>query len=349
MSNIDLIDRLADEGVLSVEEFTELLSTYTAPDRDRAASLAYRMARAEFGCDLHAWGVIDISNICVRDCYYCGICRANEDVERYRLTVSEVLACCAEGHRLGFRTFLLRSAEDPEITDDFVEDMIWQIRKRFPGSAIALALGEHSRQTYERYFSAGADRYLLRHESADPEHYAQLHPRRMTLANRTRALQDLKDIGFQTGPGMLVGAPHQTAERLAKDLVFLADFDPALASVGAFLPTPGTKYAETPPGSLEKTLFVLSLVRIMLPDAGIPVLPSVASLHSRAREMAVMAGANILLPNLTPTVERGKFAPYDGLLTLGAEAADGFEKLTHRMGAIGYGFACDRGDLPVRH
>lgn len=348
MANIELIDKLAAEGVLSVDEFTELLSSYDAADRDHAASLAYRIARAEFGTALHAWGVIDISNICARECFCCGICRDSE-IERYRLTVEEVLDCCAEGHRLGFRSFLLQSGEDPELTDDVIENLIWRVRKKFGDSAIALSFGERVRDTYERYFSAGADRYLLRHETADPEHYAKLHPRRMTLSNRIRALDDLKDIGFQVGCGMMIGTPFQTPELLAKDLAFLAEFDPSFATVGPFISSQATRFADEPRGSIELTLFVMSLVRIMLPDAGMPVMPTIAVMHSRGREMAVMAGANIVLPNLTPPVVREQFAVNDGRLTCGPEVAEGFGKLSTRMSAIGYTFASDRGDLPVRH
>lgn len=348
MSNTDLIDRLATQGVLGVDEFEELLATYTPADRDHAASLAYRIARDRFGTALHAWGVIDVTNNCVKDCFYCGICRGNESADRYRLTLQEILESCAEGHALGFRTFVLQGADDPEFSDDVIVDVVWKVRKRFPDTAIALAFGERSRASYQRYFDAGADRYLLRHESADAEHFAQLHPRRSTLANRIRCLEDLQAIGFQTGPGMLVGMPFQGPRQLAQDLVFLADFDPAFASVGPFLPSHATRFADTPAGSVEKTLFVLSLVRILLPDAGIPVLPAMAVVHPRGREMAVMAGANIVLPNLTPAAERAKFATYDGKLTTGAEAAQGVELLQRRMAAIGYTLAPDRGDYQRR-
>jgi len=348
VSNIELIDRLAADGVLAEEDLEVLLATYTAADRDYAASLAYRIARGRFGTNLHAWGVIDITNNCSKDCFYCGLCRSNEALERYRLSTEEVLACCSEGHRLGIRTFVLQAAEDPDFGDDVADDLIWRVRKGFPDSAIALSFGERSRAAYQRYFDAGADRYLLRHETADADHYAQLHPRRSTLANRIRCLEDLKSIGFETGSGMLVGTPFQTPLRLARDLLFLADFDPALVTVGPFLPASTTKFAEAPAGSVEKTLFVLSLVRIILPNADLPVMTSIATAHPRGREMAVMAGANIVMPNLTPPAERAKYALYDGRGTLGADAADGLEILKRRMAAIGYTLASDRGERRTR-
>lgn len=348
MSNIDLIDRLAADGVLAEEEFTELLATYTAADRDYAAALAYRIARGQFGTQLHAWGVIDLTNHCSKDCFYCGLCRSNEALERYRLSTEDVLRCCAEGHDLGIRTFVLQAAEDPEFGDDVADDLIWRVRKGFPDSAIALSFGERSRAAYQRYFDAGADRYLLRHETADAEHFAQLHPRRSTLANRIRCLEDLKSIGFETGCGMMVGTPYQTPLRLARDLLFIADFDPALVTVGPFLPSSSTKFTGSPAGSVEKTLFMLSLVRIILPDADLPVMTSIATAHPRGREMAVMAGANVVLPNLTPPADRAKYSLYDGRVTLGRDAAEGLAILMKRMAAIGYTLASDRGERQRR-
>ncbi len=348
MSNIELIDTLAAEGVLSVEEFEQLLTTYTAADRDHATSIAYRIAREHFGSTLLAWGVVDVTNHCIKDCYYCGLCRSNEELERYRLTVPEVIDCCAAGHALGFRTFVLQGGEDPEYTDDVIDDMIWQVRKRFPDSAITLAFGERPRSSYERYFAAGADRYLLRHESADAEQFARVHPRRMTLANRIRCLEDLASIGYDTGCGMMVGTPFQTPAHLARDLAFLADFDPAIVAVGPFIPARSTRFADQPRGSVEKTLFVLSLLRIMLPDAGIPVVSSIGTAHPRGREMAIMAGANIVMPNLTPPEERAKFSVFDGKLTGGVEVAEGVEKLKRRLDAIGYTLQPERGDFRRR-
>lgn len=344
MSNIELIDRLAADGGLSEEEFTGLLSSYTAADRDYAAAMAYRIARGQFGTQLRAWGVIDVTTNCSRDCFYCDLRRDNEAQERHRLSADDVLRCCAEGHELGIRTFVLQAAEDPEFGDDVADDLIWRVRKGYPDSAIALAFGERPRSVYQRYFDAGADRYLLRHETADAEHFAQLHPRRCTLANRIRCLEDLKSIGFETGCGMMVGTPYQTPLRLARDLRFVADFDPALVTIGPFLPAAGTRFADAPAGSLEKTLFVLSLVRILLPDAGLPVLTSLATAHSRGREMAVMAGADILMVDLTPPAVRAKSARRDDRLAPSGDPAEGLELLRRRMGAIGYTLASDRGE-----
>ena len=344
MANTDLIDRLAAEGTLSAPELEALLSTYTPADREYATSRAYKVARARFGTALHAWGVIQITNECARDCYFCGIANTAADVTRYRLTPEQILGCCEEGYRLGFRTFVLQGANDPDFTDDLTTDLIWTIRRKFPDCAITLALGERPKSSYQKFFDAGADRYLLRHETADAEHFGQLHPRRNTLANRMRCLRDLKEIGFQTGPGMLVGAPFQTPERIAKDLAFLAEFRPQVVVVGPFLPSPTAKLADHPAGSLEGTLFVLSLIRLMLPDALLPALASLTRLHPRGRELAVMSGANVLLPNLTPPDLRSHFGSCDaGRLSDEGVAAE-TARITKRMADLGYTFGHDRGD-----
>jgi len=336
VANTELIDALAADGALSLDEFEKLLTTYTAADRDHAASRAYRIAREQFGTHLGAWGVVSVSNVCTKDCLYCGLRRSNDTIERFRLSVDEVLGACDAGHRLGIRAFYLEGGDDPELTDESMEHVIWQVKKRFGDSDVILEFGERSRTTFECYFEAGGDAYVLRHESADADHFASLHPRRMTLANRIRCLEDLKAVGFSTGCGMMIGSPFQTPAHLARDLAFIADFDPASVSIGPFVPSASTEFADQPAGSIDKTLFVLSLVRIMMPTVDLPVLTSVATVHPRGREMAVMAGANVVMPNLTPTVDRAKFAPYDHKIVSGAEAAEGFEILSRRMAAIGY-------------
>lgn len=336
VANTELIDALAADGALSLDEFEKLLTTYTAADRDHAASKAYRIARQQFGTSLTAWGVVSVSNVCTKECLYCGLRRSNEQVERFRLSPEDVVTAWAEGHRLGFRTVYLEGGDDPELTDESMEHVIWLVKKQFGDSTVTLEFGERTRGTYERYFEAGGDAYVLRHESADADHFASLHPRRMTLANRIRCLEDLKAVGFSTGCGMMIGSPFQTPAHLARDLAFIADFDPASVSIGPFVPSASTEFADQPAGSIDKTLFVLSLVRIMMPTVDLPVLTSVATVHPRGREMAVMAGANVVMPNLTPTVDRAKFAPYDHKIVSGAEAAEGFEILSRRMAAIGY-------------
>lgn len=336
VSNTHLIDRLHADGGLALDEYEELLSTYTPADRDHATSLAYRVARDRFGPRLLMWGVVEIANACARDCYFCGLRASNTSLERYRLTREEILAACADGHRRGCRTLLLQGGEEAASEDDGLDDLIWAIRKKFPDASIALALGEHSHTTYRRLYAAGADRYLLGHVTADAEHYAQLHPRRRTWAGRLRSLADLRDIGYQVGAGMLVGMPLQTPHHLAEDLAFLQSFRPEIALVGTFRPTPDAPLGDQPAGSFERTLFLLSLVRILLPDVLLPCLTSVACAHARGRELAVMAGANVVAPNLTPARYQALYAPYAGKATTGVETLDGLDRLAERMSAIGY-------------
>ncbi len=336
MANIDLIDRLSAGGTLGVDAFEELLGGYTPADRDHATRLAYRTARDRLGSGLLLWGVVEISNHCARDCYYCGLRAGNEALERFRLTREEILAACAEGYRRGCRTLVLQGGEEAAAEDDGMDDLIWAVRKRFPDAAIALALGEHSHTTYQRLYAAGADRYLLGHVTADAEHYAQLHPRRRTWSHRVDSLTDLRAIGYQVGAGMLVGLPHQTPRHLAQDLAFLQSFRPEIALVGTFRPAPDAPLGDQPAGSFERTLFVLSLVRLLLPDVLLPCLTSVACAHPRGRELAVMAGVNVLAPNLTPPRYQALYAPYAGKDTTGVETIEGLDRLAERMAAIGY-------------
>lgn len=345
MLNTELIDRLQAQGRLELGEFERLFATYTAADRDHATAAAYGVARERFGAGLYLWGVVEISNHCARDCYYCGLRNENATLPRYRMTTDEILAACADGYAHGCRTIVLQAGEENASEDDGVDELIWAIRKQFPDVAIALALGEHTRATYQRYYDAGADRYLLRHETADPEHYAALHPRRRTWASRVASLHQLREIGYQVGAGMMVGSPFQGPAQLARDLEFLANFRPEVALVGPYLPAAATPLGDHPAGSMDKVLFTLSLVRLMLPDVLLPVLSSVGSLHPRGREMAVMAGANAVSPSLTPAPYRALYAPFDHRVLSGVEAVEGVERLAARMDAIGYELVSERGDV----
>lgn len=343
MSNKELIDRLAATGGLSVDEFEELVSTYTADDRDYATSRAYKATRDRFGPVLYPWGVVAISTFCSKECFYCGLCRGAEPLPPFRLDPAEIVERCQAGYDLGCRSLVLESSYDPELTDDYAEELIWKVKKRFSDCALVLSFGERSRETYERYFNAGADRYLLRHETADAELFAKLHPRRVNLANRVRCLEDLQSVGFQTGCGMLVGLPFADNRTLARDLAFMADFKPAVASIFPFQPSHTLRFTDASPGQIGITLFVISLVRLALPDALIPASRSLAAVHPRGREMAVMGGANVLFANLTPQTVRAQYA--SDCAEIGCpEIGEKLAKLTQRMDAIGYRMAAERGD-----
>lgn len=347
-TNTELIDRLIAEGMLPHEELTRLLTTFSAEDRDYASSKAYKIARARFGDGIYLWGLIALSNQCARDCFYCGLRNSREGLDRYRMTADEILACCRQGYDAGVRTFVLAAGDDPDVTDELAREVVWRIRRTFPNCAITLALGQRARSEYQRSFDAGADRYLLRHESADADHFALLHPRRESLATRVRCLEDLRHIGFHAGCGMMVGSPFQKPEHLARDLEFLADFSPELVDVGPFLPHHDTPLGMHPAGPIGLTLFVMSLVRIILPDVLMPVATAIGSLHRRGRELGIMAGANAAMTNLTPQELRPLYELYDNQVTVGAEGVEGLDALKQRIEAIGYRTVVDKGDFKER-
>ena len=346
-----LIDRLCDSGglcdsgALSEEEFAELIE---ARDEESAALLAERataVRRAVYGDAVYTRGLIEISNICKNDCLYCGLRRGNAALERYRLAPEEILACAEEGHRLGFRTFVLQGGEDGYYTDEVLCGVVSELKARFPDSAVTLSMGERGRESYRRLFEAGTDRYLLRHETADAAHYARLHPPEMSFENRMRCLRDLRDIGYQVGCGFMVGSPHQTARCLAKDLAFIQAFKPDMCGIGPFIPHRDTPFRAEPAGSLELTLFLLSVIRLIHPPVLLPATTALGTIHPRGREMGILAGANVVMPNLSPVGVREKYALYDGKICTGEESAQCRGCLERRMAAIGCHLAVDRGDI----
>ena len=310
------------------------------------AEAASAARSAVFGDAVYARGLIEISSICKNDCLYCGIRRSNRQAERYRLQPEEILACAAEGHALGFRTFVLQGGEDPYFTDEVLCGIVGELKARHPDCAVTLSMGERSRESYQALYDAGADRYLLRHETADIAHYARLHPPEMSFANRMRCLGDLRDIGFQTGSGFMVGSPFQTPETLAKDLKFIEGFRPAMCGIGPFIPHRNTPFRDEPAGTLELTLFLLSVLRLMLPETLLPATTALGTIHPRGREMGILAGANVVMPNLSPAGVRGKYELYDNKICTGEESAQCRDCLELRMEAIGCYLAVDRGDAP---
>ena len=255
------------------------------------------------------------------------------------------MSCCEQGYALGFRTFVLQGGEDPFYTDDMIADTVTDIKKNYPYCAVTLSIGEKSRESYERYFKAGADRYLLRHETADHEHYSKLHPSELTAENRQRCLWNLKDIGFQTGSGFMVGSPFQTAENLAEDMLFLHKLQPQMVGIGPFIPHHDTPFADAAAGALELTLFMLGLLRLMLPSALLPSTTALGTVAPDGREKGILAGANVVMPNLSPSDVRKKYLLYDNKICTGDEAAECRRCLERRMNGIGYEIAVDRGDF----
>lgn len=341
-----LIDQLESQHILSKEEFVQLIQRHTPEDAQYLFERARAVRQQYFGTSVYLRGLIEISSHCHNDCYYCGIRHSNDCAERYRLSEEDIMSCCAQGYALGFRTFVLQGGEDGHFTDERMVDIIRCIRQQYPDCAITLSIGERKRESYQRMFDAGANRYLLRHETADADHYAKLHPQWMSHAHRLQCLQDLKEIGYQVGTGFMVGSPFQTAENLASDMLYIARFQPQMVGIGPFIPHHATPFAQQPAGTVELTLFMLGLLRLMMPALLLPATTALGTLATDGREMGLMAGANVVMPNLSPADNREKYMIYDNKLATGAESAEGLKELQHIIESIGYHVESSRGDAP---
>ena len=340
-----LIRRLREARSLSEAEYAELIRDRDAESAALLAELATAERRRVYGDAIYTRGLIEISNICKNDCLYCGIRRGNCQVERYRLTAEEILSCADEGYGLGFRTFVLQGGEDMYFADEVLCGIVKALKARHPDCAVTLSMGERSRESYQRLFDAGADRYLLRHETADPAHYARLHPPGMSFENRMRCLRDLRDIGYQVGCGFMVGSPFQTEAELAKDLKFIETFRPDMCGIGPFIPHHATPFAGFPAGTLELTTFLLSVVRLIHPAVLLPATTALGTIDPMGREKGILAGANVVMPNLSPVRVRKKYELYDNKICTGEESAQCRGCLERRMQSIGYQLAVDRGDI----
>lgn len=330
------------------EDYRFLIEHRTPEAAALLAELAVKARKAIYGNTVYIRGLIEISNVCKNDCLYCGIRCSNRNCQRYRLSREDILSCCREGYELGFRTFVLQGGEDPAFTDDVLCELVQSIKAEQPECAVTLSLGERSTKSYELLKHAGADRYLLRHETADAAHYARLHPASMSFDNRMRCLQDLKELGYQVGCGMMVESPFQTAVELARDLKFIEQFQPDMCGIGPFIPQHDTPFGTQKAGTLELTCYLLSILRLIKPNLLLPSTTALGSIHPYGREMGIQAGANVVMPNLSPPSVRKKYALYDNKATDGAEAAQCREELAQRMAAIGYEVVTDRGDaLPA--
>ena len=339
-----LLRTLAETHSLHTENYLYLITHRTEEAAAYAAMLAVAARKAVYGDAVYIRGLIEISNICRKDCTYCGIRRSNTACARYRLTPEEILACCEAGYALGFRTFVMQGGEDGYFTDERLCTLIRQIKATYPDCAVTLSLGERSRESYAALYAAGADRYLLRHETANAAHYAALHPAELSHAERMRCLRDLKEIGYQVGCGFMVGSPYQTEENLAEDLKFVETFAPHMCGIGPFIPHADTPFGHFPPGSVELTCYLLSLIRLMHPRILLPATTALGTLAQDGRERGILSGANVVMPNLSPADARAKYQLYDGKLSTGAESAEQVETLRRRMVAIGYTVVTARGD-----
>lgn len=339
-----LIDKLSQKSILQKEEWIFLFSNRDNEILEYACEKARQVSIQHYGNKVFARGLIEFTNYCKNNCFYCGIRTENKKASRYRLTKKEILDCCKIGNDLGFKTFVLQGGEDPYFTDEKLLEIITAIKENYPDNALTLSLGERSYASYLAFKNAGADRYLLRHETANPEHYRRLHPKNLSDLPRKQCLYDLKSIGFQTGTGFMVGSPFQTIENLAEDMLFIADFQPQMLGIGPFIPHQDTPFADFPAGSVDLTLFLLALSRIMLPNVLLPATTALGTLDPQGREKAVWAGANVLMPNLSPVNVREQYMLYNNKIATGLEAAEGVKKLAESMAEIGYELVHERGD-----
>lgn len=327
------------------EELKQWIDTPGQEITEALAVAADRVRREHYGDEVYVRGLIEFTNYCKNNCYYCGIRRDNSNADRYRLTKEEILSCCEEGYRLGFRTFVLQGGEDPYFTDDRVCDIVSEIHRRFADCAITLSIGEKTRESYRAYYDAGAERYLLRHETATEVHYGKLHPAEMSLANRKKCLFDLKEIGYQVGAGFMVDSPFQTTENLVADLRFLQELQPDMIGIGPYITHGETPFAQYPSGSLEKTLRMVSILRLLFPYALIPSTTALGTIHAEGRELGLKAGGNVVMPNLSPVSVRKKYDLYENKICTGEEAAQCRGCLEQRVARAGYRIVTDRGDV----
>ena len=342
---MDIAEKLIADHELSEAEYAALIRQAGNPETTRLlAEEAVRLRKLYYGNKVYTRGLIEFTNYCKNDCYYCGIRKGNHKAERYRLTKEEILDCCEQGHELGFRTFVLQGGEDAYYTKERMTEIIRSIKDRYPDCAITLSIGEKSYEAYQAFRKAGADRYLLRHETADDAHYRTLHPAGMSLAVRKQCLYDLKELGYQVGAGFMVGSPGQTAEHLARDLIFLKELNPHMVGIGPFIPHHDTIYAKEKEGSVELTLFLLSVIRILLPKVLLPATTALGTLDPQGREKGLAVGANVVMPNLSPLKNRKQYELYAHKICTGEEAAECRECLARRVESVGYRLVNERGD-----
>lgn len=345
MDILALVDKLSRRRSLSVSEYEALITGRTNEAARILAEHSDTIRQSIYGNAVFIRGLIEISNFCKNDCLYCGIRRSNTDCERYRLSEDEIIQCARAGYELGFRTFVLQAGEDPFFTDDFLCPLIRNIKTLFPDCALTLSLGERSFESYKKLYNAGADRYLLRHETADKAHYEKLHPAELSYENRMRCLRELKEIGFQTGCGFMVGSPYQTPALLAQDLKFIEEFKPAMCGIGPFIPHRNTPFKDKAAGTAELTCYLLSVIRIIHPAVLLPATTALDSIDPEGRIRGIKSGANVVMPNLSPSNVRKKYELYNNKAHTGAEAAENKKMLDEQLRGAGYKTVIGRGDF----
>lgn len=342
----DIITKLNTVHQANSDELLALLTCEDDAVNESLRQAAQEQAQKIFGNAVFLRGLIEFSNYCKNDCLYCGIRRSNKNAPRYRLTPTEILDCCATGYALGLRTFVLQGGEDFAYDDERLAEVVAEIKKLYPDCAVTLSAGERKPEIYQMWFEAGADRYLLRHETANPIHYSKLHPAELSLANRLDCLRSLKDIGYQVGTGFMVGSPSQTLENLVEDLLFIKGFNPHMVGIGPFIPHKDTPFGEYSAGSAKLTLKLISILRLLLPQANLPATTALNTLLANGHQQGILAGANVIMPNLSPQNVRDKYTLYDNKRHSGSEAAEGIAILKQSLAEIGYHTTVSRGDYP---
>lgn len=342
--NMNLTDKLELNKYLEDGEFEELILSKDAEQNEYLAARARAVRESVYGKEVYLRGLIEFTNYCKNDCLYCGIRRSNKNAQRYRLSEEEILDCCESGYELGFRTFVLQGGEDAYFTDEKLVPLIKEIKRRHPDCALTLSIGEREKESYQRLYDAGADRYLLRHETADKKHYESLHPSEMSFEHRIKCLYDLKEIGYQVGCGMMIGSPGQEVGHLIKDLRFLRELQPEMVGIGPFIPHHDTPFSDRETGSVDITLRLLSIIRLMLPKVLLPATTALGTADGLGREKGILAGANVVMPNLSPTDVRDKYLLYDNKICTGDEAAECIRCMTLRVQKVGYEVVQSRGD-----
>ena len=340
-----LVDKLARGHSLDAHEYHKLIQDCDESTFDYLRSEAVAMSVKRFGTGIYVRGLIEVSSFCRNNCRYCGLRCENNAGERYRLSDDEILSCCERGYGAGLRTFVLQGGEDGAFTDERLVSLVRRIKEKYSDAAITLSMGERTKESYERLFAAGVSRYLLRHEAASQELYGYLHPQNMSLQNRLSCIENLKAIGYQVGMGMMIGVPGQTVEHLVEDLLLMKEYNPHMIGIGPFIPHRETPFASASPGDLRQTLILLSIVRLMFPDALVPATTALSTLDAEGRKQGILSGANVVMPNLTPSAIRAKYAIYKDKASFGSEAVEGLQELERELNEIGYHIDYSRGDF----
>ena len=344
MTNKQLLLQLQKEQDLPDSQLKQLLETFSSEDLKYASLLAREVKIEHYSNKIYLRGIVEFSNICKNNCYYCGLRRDNKNIARYQLNSEQIVSCCKNGYKLGLRTFVLQGGENYIYDQGKLTSIIKEIKKEMPDCAVTLGVGEKSRELYQQWFDSGADRYLLRHETINPVHYSKLHPSDQVLENRVRCLNDLKDIGYQTGAGMMVGSPYQTFDNLVEDLRFLKDFNPEMVGLGPFIPHSQTPFANEATGSYQLSLLLLAIVRMMLVKVLLPATTALETVNPEGRKLGLLSGCNVIMPNISPMKNRKSYKLYNGMAEIDDNAEEKIRQIKTMVESIGDRIVIDRGD-----